>query len=311
MITYGQLYEEGRRILGEMPEGDLDARLLLEEVCGTTLQTLLVYPDQSISEEKADEYRTLLARRRGREPLSVILGHADFMGLTFRVTRDVLKPEQDTEILVEEAIRRIEDPAFLKKQQAGLKPLRILDLCTGSGCIILSVLHYLMEDKKLAIAGIDRIDTVACDLSEKALAIAAENAENLGWKRSGEVFMNGNVRLMFSQGDLFQAVPRGTFQAILSNPPYIPDAVIDTLEPEVKFGEPYMALSGGEDGLTFYRRIAQEVPAYLAPGGFLLTEIGYDQGESVPELYAEAGLSNISVMKDYGGNNRVVAAELR
>ena len=229
-FTYREIYSEGAEalaaVLEQEREAQLDARLLLEHVCGTSVQTLLLEGDRPVSESDADLYRELIKRRCSREPLAYILGKWDFMGLEFGVSSHVLIPEQDTENLVEEVMRELCDGD------------RILDLCTGSGCILLSLLHY-----SNATTG------VGTDLSEEAIAAARENAERLGL----------SDRSKWRTGDLFEAVrPEERFDIIVSNPPYIESGIIAELEPEVRIHEPRMALDGGDDGLDFYRRIIPE-----------------------------------------------------
>lgn len=288
-MDYRTIYNVGTRILSDLPDGKLDARLLLEEACGTGVQTLLAHPERPVSEKEEALYRSFLERRRNREPVAYILGHQEFMGLDFSVSPSVLIPNQDTETLAEEALR-------------GLKAGdRILDLCTGSGCILLSLLHYC--------PGASGIGT---DLSREALAAAAENGIRMGLEK----------RAAWKPGDLFEALKdtedelsgtSGTdalFDIIVSNPPYIKTEVIETLEPEVKSREPYMALDGGIDGLIFYRRIADQAAAYLKKGGRLLVEIGYDQGKDVSDLLKEKGFTDVRIIKDYADNDRVVSAYL-
>ena len=277
-IAYRELYREGAgylsAVLKEEREAQLDARLLLEYICGTDLQTMLMDGEMPVSKEDAAAYRELVERRVRREPLAYILGKWDFMGLTFEVNSGVLIPEQDTENLVEEVMRELCDGD------------RILDLCTGSGCILLSLLNYS-----------NNTVGVGTDLSERAIAVARRNAESLG--------LSG--RTDWRCGDLFEAImPDERFDIIVSNPPYIQSGVIDTLAPEVRIHEPQMALDGGEDGLDFYRRIIPEAEEYLVTGGRLYLEIGYDQAETVSALMKKAGYYEVRTIKDYGGNDRIV-----
>ena len=279
--TYRELYEEGRRILEQagLPDAALDARFLLEEVCGTNLQTLLVFPEKKVTEEEVNQYRAFIQRRKDREPTAMILGEWDFMGLTFRLNKSTLIPEQDTEVLVETALEE------LKRRGLGEAPLRILDLCTGSGCILLSLLH------KLRNAG-----GLGTDLSEEALEAARENAVRLG----------SQERAAFRQGDLWEPVGDERFDLIVSNPPYVPTEVIPTLEPEVRCGEPYAALDGGEDGLVFYRRIMREAAGHLKPSGIIIVESGFDEAAQIAALMQDQKLRGIRTVKDYGGLDRVV-----
>lgn len=272
--TYKDWYQWGQQELLTVgiEEAALDARLLLEYICRTDRNTLLVHGDRSLSPFEEQMYQNSIATRKKRIPLQHITGEQEFMGLTFRVNEKVLIPRQDTEILVEEALR------FLKDGD------RILDVCTGSGCILLSLLHYSNE-----------CHGVGVDLSEDALAIAKENGERL------------EEEAEWVCSDMLKALPKQTFELIVSNPPYIPTQVIPTLMEEVKSHEPYMALDGKEDGLYFYRKLVEQCPDYLAKEGMLLVEIGYDQAEAVSKLFSEAGFTDVTVMKDLAGLDRVVA----
>lgn len=315
--AYRELYEEGRRILEEVPLPDaaLDARLLLEEVCGTNLQTLLVYPETAVNDADCTRYRALIERRRLREPTAMILGEWDFMGLTFKVTKDTLIPEQDTEVLVETALEyyssssghewfrpigsagpeeaaaeRESVSAFPADGNERTRNLRILDLCTGSGCILLSLLHFLPD----AVG-------IGTDISAGALAVAAENARRHG--------LAG--RTILSRGDLWEAVPEGgRFDLIVSNPPYVPTERIAALEPEVRCGEPLAALDGGTDGLAFYRRILARADGFLKENGLLILESGFDEAADIRSLMEENGFEVLRTVKDYGGLDRVVVGKI-
>lgn len=276
-MIYKDLFEKGTDTLERVgiPEAKLDARLLLEYVCNTDYSTLFAHPDREISDAESSRYQELIERRSKREPVAYILGKWDFMGLTFSVNENVLIPEQDTEILVEEALRFFED---------GMK---VLDLCTGSGCIALSLLNYTNDTK-----------AVCTDISDAALAVATENAALLGLGERTEII----------KADLFPAKGE-KFDIVVSNPPYIASDVIETLAPEVKDYEPRLALDGDADGLTFYKRIIENIGDYLYSNGYLFLEIGYDQAEAVKELMEANGkFHDITVLKDYAGNDRVVSA---
>ena len=275
-MNYKEAYENGINELSRVgiPDAGLDARLLLEYICNTSHSTLYAHPDRELSDEEENDYKALITRRANREPVAYILGNQDFMGLNFKVNENVLIPEQDTETLVEEALRFCEDG------------MRILDLCTGSGCIALSILNFTNDTK-----------AVCTDISDKALEVAALNSENLGLKERAE----------FVHADLFPAKDGTKYDLVVSNPPYIASSVIETLAPEVKDFEPRLALDGDEDGLSFYRRIINEVPEYLYSNGYLIMEIGYDQGQAVKELLEQDNrYHDIEVIKDYSGNDRVV-----
>lgn len=274
---YSEIYKEGRACLeaADIGEAELDARFLLEFVCGTNRNTLLAHGDREVSAEECERYRELIGKRAAHIPLQHLTGEQDFMGLTFLVNKEVLVPRQDTEVLVEEAMKHLHDG------------MRILDLCTGSGCILLSLLHYSND-----------CEGVGTDLSPQALSVARENYERLREARP-------EMKARFLEGDLFAALEE-RFDMIVSNPPYIETSVIDTLMPEVREHEPLMALNGGADGLAFYRRIAKQAGAYLNGGGMLFFEIGCGQAEAVCGLMKEAGFCEIQVVKDFAGLDRVV-----
>ena len=278
---YRQTYEEGVLFLSPLAEASLDARLLLEAACGTKVSDLFGRPERPVSDDEYDKYRQYLNQRKGRIPVAYILGEWDFMGLPFTVSPDVLIPNQDTELLVEEAMKAVTGG------------MHILDLCTGSGCILLSLLQYSCDTYG-----------IGTDISEKALEIARQNADKLGLSE----------RCGFLQGDLFEAlertegVPDRMFDMIVSNPPYIPSKDITLLEPEVSVHEPRISLDGGPDGLDFYRRIASAAGMFLRPGGYIFLETGSDQTKEVSSLLADEGYTEVNVFSDYGGNPRVVCA---
>lgn len=274
-MIYREIYEKGCSVLtaAGIEEAALDARLLLEYVCGTNRNDLLVHGDRPVEQEQAETYFRYIGQREKRIPLQHITGVQDFMGLTFRVNEHVLIPRQDTEILVEEVLRDLHDG------------MRVLDMCTGSGCILISLLHYS-----------NGCEGVGADISEKALDVAKTNAE--------KILVSADVN--FCQSDLFENLT-GKYDVIVSNPPYIRSDVIPTLMPEVKDHEPMQALDGTEDGLYFYRRIVEESREYLVRGGRLYFEIGHDQGEQVSELMGSAGFREIEIVKDYAGLDRVVS----
>lgn len=276
-LTYYEVYREGAARLGEadIEEAELDARLLLEFVCGTDRNTLLVHGERDVSEEEYGRYCGLIERRAAHVPLQHLTGEQDFMGLTFLVNKDVLVPRQDTEVLVEEAMKHLHDG------------MRILDLCTGSGCILLSLLHYSND-----------CEGVGVDLSARALSVAGKNYEIQRTQRP-------DMKARFLEGNLFEGL-EDRFDMIVSNPPYIKTDVIDTLMPEVREYEPVMALDGGTDGLAFYRRIAGDAGAYLNGGGMLFFEIGCEQADSVKRIMEQAGFRGIEVVKDFAGLDRIV-----
>ena len=238
--SYEELYRLGKGELESagISEAELDARLLLEHVCGTNRNDLLVHGDREVAAAEQNVYERLLAGRKERIPLQQLTGRQEFMGLEFAVNEHVLIPRQDTEILVEEVLRNLYDG------------MRILDLCTGSGCILISLLHYSND-----------CEGVGTDISAEALDVARQNAQKLLGIQAGagdaltfhgteESAENRDGRISFIQGDLFEKV-EGKFDIIVSNPPYICRNVIETLMPEVREHEPLLALDGGEDGISF------------------------------------------------------------
>lgn len=258
-----------------IPEYDLDAWLLLEHVSGLSRAMYFVRDREEMEESCREQYEEAIRKRESRVPLQNITGVQEFMGYEFHVNEHVLIPRQDTEILVEEADRAADD--------TGAK--RILDVCTGSGCILLSLLK--MNENRTGTGS---------DLSEPALKMAEEN------RRLLEI---PEERAAFVQSDLFERI-EGTYDMIVSNPPYIRTEEIRKLQEEVRLHDPYGALDGKEDGLYFYRRIISEAGGYFDHQGTLLFEIGYDQAEDVKRLMEEAGYSQIYVKKDLAGLDRVV-----
>lgn len=276
-MTYRECYEQGCRTLqaAGIEEAALDARLLLEAVCGTDRNDLLVHGEQPVAPEAEEKYLNWIRQRAKHIPLQQLTGEQDFMGLTFSVNEHVLIPRQDTEILVEEVLKELHDG------------MRVLDMCTGSGCILLSLLHYSNDCEGLGV-----------DLSAEALEVAGRNVLKVLTPEKAE-------HAHFLQSDLFEKV-EGKFEIIVSNPPYIASAEVEKLMPEVRDHEPRMALDGTEDGLYFYRRIIEEAGKHLVSSGMLFFEIGYDQGQAVSELMRTEGYCDVQVVQDYAGLDRVV-----
>ena len=276
-MTYRECYEQGCRTLqaAGIEEAALDARLLLEAVCGTDSNDLLVHGEQPVAPEAEEKYLNWIRQRAEHIPLQQLTGEQGFMGLTFSVNEHVLIPRQDTEILVEEVLKELHDG------------MRVLDMCTGSGCILLSLLHYSNDCEGLGV-----------DLSAEALEVAGRNVLKVLTPEKAE-------HAHFLQSDLFEKV-EGKFEIIVSNPPYIASAEVEKLMPEVRDHEPRMALDGTEDGLYFYRRIIEEAGKHLVSSGMLFFEIGYDQGQAVSELMRTEGYREVQVVQDYAGLDRVV-----
>lgn len=264
LLDSGMLYLAGKGV----EDAATDAWLLLEEVFQISRSWYFAHSDTVVSGEQSRKYEALIARRGQRIPLQHLIGKAWFYGLPFTVNEHVLIPRQDTEILVEQALKRVRPG------------MRILDMCTGSGCILLSVL-----------ANCEGVSGLGVDLSEQALEVAKKNASDL------------KIEAEFCRSDLFEQV-EGTFDLILSNPPYIRTDVILTLMPEVRDHEPRMALDGKEDGLYFYRRILERTGDFLKPGGWLCFEIGYDQGEDLRRMMEMYGLEQIEIVRDLAGLDR-------
>lgn len=255
----------------------LDAEVLLSHILGRERIYLYVHFDEPLEPTELARYREAIKQRVQRVPVAYIIGEKEFMGLTFKVTADTLVPRPDTEILVQAAVERL--------RARGETP-RFADIGTGSGAICLSILHFLPKAQA---------DTV--DISPAARAIAEENAAAL------EVA----DRVTFHTGDLLAPLAGQCYDAILSNPPYIPDGDIAALAPEVRLKEPRTALAGGKDGLDFYRRLTADAPAHLKDGGFLAVEVGIHQAAPVAALAVPA-FSRTEILKDYAGIERVVIA---
>jgi release factor glutamine methyltransferase len=249
-----------------------DARVLLAHVLGVGADRLTLHLADEMTKPQAISYEEALARRAAHQPVAQITGRRLFWGLEFRVTPDTLDPRPETETLVAEALTR----PFLK----------VLDLGTGTGCILLSCLKHMPMARGVGV-----------DASPAALAVASRNAADLG--------LEGRAR--FLQSDWFSAI-EGRFDLIVSNPPYIADDEMAALAPDVRDWEPHLALTPGGDGLDAYRAIARGAGARLLPGGRILLEIGPTQGHAVSSLLAAAGLEDVRVLPDMDGRDRVVAA---
>ncbi len=276
-MTWAGALQYGGKALREagIPDFGIDAWYLLEYACRIDRSYYYLHAREEMEEEGFHAYQLLLRKRMERVPLQYITGVQEFMGLEFKVNSHVLIPRQDTETLVEEALKVLEPG------------MSVLDLCTGSGCIIVSLVKCAKG----------KVCAAASDISKQALLVAKENAKS----------HQADVTLIRS--DLFRQIA-GTFDLIISNPPYIPTGDIPTLMPEVREFEPVEALDGEGDGLSFYRRIIRESPRFLNPNGYLYFEVGHDQGGRVAFLMEEGGFRNIKVIKDLAGHGRVVCGNL-
>ncbi|MGI6007516.1 MAG: peptide chain release factor N(5)-glutamine methyltransferase [Ruminococcus sp.] len=272
MSTLASMLKYGKEYLAEhkIDNSQGDAWYLMEFVWGIDRNCYFLHSDDIIEADKEKKYRELLRKRGSHVPLQYLTGECEFMGLSFQVNDRVLIPRQDTETLVETGLAR-------------LKPGdRVLDMCTGSGCIILSL-------EKLG----PPVKTEGTDISREALEMAEKNRNNLG------------LKTRFYQSDLFEKV-EGTFDMIVSNPPYIPSENIEGLMEEVRLFEPLQALDGGKDGLSFYRKIVSDSCRYLKPGGWLGFEIGWDQKEAVESILNVGGYIEIETVRDLAGLDRTV-----
>ena len=257
-------------------EAESDSRLIFEYIAGIDRVKLTLEGDRELEPGIEEKLKAALAKRLTHMPVQYITGYQNFMGLEFMVSKDVLIPRMDTETLVEEVLR------------LGLSNVRVLDICTGSGCILLSILKYVYGSSGVGV-----------DISDGALGVAKANSEALG------------IDATFIKSDMFENIPKDErFDIVVSNPPYIRSDVIGTLMSEVKDYEPLLALDGSEDGLKFYRIIADEASEYLNNGGMLFLEIGYDQGAVVSALLSAAGFMDVEVIKDLSGLDRVVSGRI-
>ena len=259
----------------------LEAELLLGHALHKTRIELITQPEYEPETKQLSLFRELVRRRRQQEPSAYLLGKREFYGLPMHVDRRVLIPRPDTEILVQVA---------LQYSRARYAYGRALDLCTGSGCVALAFAH---QRTSWHMTGVD--------ISAEALQVAEQNAVRLG-KLLG---------VSWVQGDLFAALSQQCFDLITANPPYIPSAEVLRLAPGILEYEPRLALDGGDDGLQVMRRIVEQAPAWLTPGGALAVEIGFDQGPVVETLFREAGFSDVIIHKDYGSRHRVVSGVFR
>ena len=262
---------------GGIQEAETEARIILTEYAHVSVSDIFSDPEKELEDEAiVKSIEAVLERRCSGVPLQHIIGKTGFMGFDFRVSPSALIPRPDTEILAEEALKDHHDGS------------RILDLCTGTGCIIISLMALTND-----------CYGVGTDISDAALELASENADMILYEK--------RERLELKQGDLYDALEDDDlFDVIVSNPPYIRTSDIESLSTEVRDHDPRIALDGGADGLEFYRRIIKGAKEHLRKGGDLLLEIGYDQAEDVSEMMRNNGFIEVQTVKDFGGNDRVV-----
>lgn len=271
-------------------DADFDAFALLEYVTGVSKSDFFFKKSDEISDSCYERYIELIERRSKREPLQHITNRQNFFGYDFYVDSNVLIPRQDTEVLIEKILEVIEANFNVEISS----DISILDMCTGSGCIAITVYRELIK------RGFN-IDATAVDLSKDALAVTEKNVENL----VGIKALNNTFHII--ESDMFSNINNNrSYDIIVSNPPYIPTRDIEKLEPEVRDYDPIMALDGDTDGLRFYRRIIEESSNYLNNNGFIAFEIGYNQGDDVKSLLEEKGYKDIHIYKDLGGLDRVI-----
>lgn len=288
IFTLRQIIEEGRLLLeaAGIEEAATDAWYLAEYVTGISRAAYYGEPDRVVEERQVKKYLEYIETRRKRIPLQHITGEQEFMGYPFYVDKHVLIPRQDTEILVEEGVKVIRSMG---------REVKVLDMCTGSGCILLSIL------KMCPLAA-----GTGCDISDAALCVAKKNAKRLGvearWVRS-DLFGQWKVT---DECEGAESVSDMRYDMIISNPPYIRTAEIEELQEEVRIHDPRIALDGGEDGLEFYRRIIKDSIPCMEEGGYLLVEIGCGQGKDVSKLMQNQGYKDIKIKKDLSGLDRVV-----
>lgn len=283
IVTIGRLLREGMERLKEanIPNPGLDAEVLLCNLLDVERIYLYMYPEREISEEIQKRFWIGIEKRAQHMPVQYIVNRQEFMGLDFWVEEGVLIPRADTEILVEKIID-------IYKNNYYPRTVKIMDIGTGSGAIAVSLAKY-----------IDNCIITAIDICPKALKVAAKNAD----------FHRMKHKITFYSGNLFEPINKhdeyGTYDFIVSNPPYISESEIKTLGSNVRDYEPRLALDGGKDGLNFYRKITPEAERYLKKSGWLLFEIGYNQGKDVSKILNINGFKNIDILKDLAGLDRV------
>lgn len=285
MQTFHELLTQGIQLLmnAGIEEARLDAWLLLEYTADISRAWYYAHPESEVNEEIVSEYLSLCQKRAEHIPLQHLTHQACFMGYDFYVDERVLVPRQDTEVLAEEALHQLRN----------IRNPRILDMCTGSGCLLLSLLMELPDATGTGV-----------DISEAALAVAERNRKNLELEKRAVLVQSDTF-----SGDYFQKNSGNIsleYDMLISNPPYIPTEEIGKLMEEVRFHDPVLALDGREDGLYFYRRITEQAGKYLKPGGWLMYEIGCEQGTDVSAIMQGEGFTEVTVKKDLAGLDRVV-----
>ena len=299
-MTVQELWKEGNHILSEVgiEEATLDSRYLLEWVLQRNHTYLIMNPNAEVTDEQEQKYRHVILERKAHIPLQYITGEQEFMGYSFLVNEHVLIPRQDTEILVEAVLKHMQESAGMISGVNELQEhaetdvtYKILDMCCGSGCVGISLWKKTNEKKQ------GMCQVTESDISSEALRVTRENAKRL----------EADVQII--ESDLFHAI-KGKYHILVSNPPYIPSRVVDTLMPEVREHEPRLALDGMEDGLFFYRKIIEQAKDYLEEEGYVFFEIGFDQAEDVRKIFVDAGYEQVVIKKDLAGLDRVIYGKL-
>jgi protein-(glutamine-N5) methyltransferase, release factor-specific len=289
-VKIKEVIELGKQVLirNNIDDASLVARELLAHVLGQNKQYLVIHSNDELKEEYRSKFVDCINQIVSGKPLQYITNKQEFMGLNFFVDENVLIPQPDTEVLVEETIKKCISVAELGAEQS---PIKILDLCTGSGAIAIS-LNYVLAQKNI------NAEIMASDISAKALDIAKKNNES------------NNTSVKFAESNLFENIQKNDFDIIVSNPPYIKRKIIETLPCQVQ-AEPHIALDGGEDGLDFYKKIIDQACKYIK-NGYVLLEIGYDQKDEVEGLFRANGrYSEIETVKDLSNNDRCVIARVK
>ncbi len=277
MILRMLINEAGKRLGNAgIEDGRLEAELLMALILNISRLDILINSEMEISDKEEEKFYELVARRLNREPMAYISGHREFMGLDFKVKHGILIPRPDTEILVETVIEAAKNDKMKTSAEIGI----------GSGCISVSLAKYT------------DLMCYGTDMSIEAVKTACENA----------VMNDVEDKTFFCEGDIFKGLPERKFDIVVSNPPYIKRKDMENLMPDVRDYEPYTALCGGDDGLDFYRVITSDAANRLNRGGYIFYEIGHDEAEDVSHILRQSGFTNIKVVKDLSGLDRVVSA---
>lgn len=311
-MTVEQLYKECSRVIGNASDTPaLDARIIIQDALGLDDSAFMLKGSQEVPSIDAERILGMAHSRRDGTPVAYITGHRGFFMDDFIVNESTLIPRADTEVLVEHAIAKSKPIILHKADNIAHRPVNrplfsILDLCCGTGCIGISLAKALALELEKHNAG-DLIELTLSDISEGAATVCKQNASNI--LGACNPFKRARVCWNVVTGDLFSTVGDSRFDIIVTNPPYIRRDVIPTLDEQVR-NEPMLALDGGDDGLDAICRIVEDAPKHLVTGGWMLMEIGFDQGDVVKMIFASAGFVDVCVEKDLGGRDRVVIGRI-